>query len=239
VIAGPNGESIVIGLLAPVLDMANPQAASMVKMETRGGRPLPGLYTAFAYTDDPVQAYIGVATQFARKLGKPAPRFTIRSAQTHAAATGPGFTAIDGEVDEADGNGAKTLAAQVYTMKPSRGGIWGVAVSVVEVPAALVAAEGATVVAICASYAKNDAVADQASRTRIAAIQPIAGATLEAMRVRENAMDRQVAAYARDLVDKAIIAGTAPGDWADALARNDPQHFQALAADALLKGIDY
>lgn len=234
VIAGPNGESIVIGLLAPVLDLSNPQAVSLVKSETRSGRPLPGLYTAFAYTDDPVKAYIGVASLFAQKLAKPAPRFTIRSTQTRAS-----YTAIDGEVDDADGHGVKTLAAQVYTMPPSRNGIWGVAVSEVEVPIGLVAAESATVAAICASYAKNDSVADPAARTRIAAIQPIAGATLEPMRVRENAMDRQIAAFARDLGDKAIIAGVAPVEWPDALARGDPQHFKALTADGLLKGIDY
>ena len=75
--AGPNGESIHLGVYLRIMDPRSPQT----QMALRTGRPLPGAPSVYPSGGDLVQALLAVVQQVHQKEHMPTPTINITSTQ--------------------------------------------------------------------------------------------------------------------------------------------------------------
>jgi hypothetical protein len=259
---GPKGERLLFGIYIPVIDPTNPQARTMMNMETQGGRvPLPGLYVAVPPGTDPGRAYISAAAQLAQKQRRPAPTINITKV-TPVQAQGRGRAVIlQADLDAHDGKGLMALSVQLYILPPmDYSGSWGMSVSQASVPKPLFEQETPTLVAIAKSYRVNNEVVQgevqqqiqmnneftSSVLARARASQAAFDQKLAHDRANEDARDRSFQAFDNVILGQSVVAdtqrnahGTISNDYADALVRSNPDRFQYVPTQDYVKGIDY
>ncbi len=255
--AGPNGESIHLGVYWPILDPRNPQT----QMSLRSGRPLPGAYTAYPSGGDLVQAFLAVAQQVHQKQHIPMPTINITSSkkmQTSQMVTDSVLLMAD--IDAHDGKGLMASSILVSALRPITGGSWAITVNQGTVPKQLADKEWPTITAIANSWRQNGAVIQAQTQAEIGRIQQIganAKAQADAAHAAEDAHNASVEArwdnqarsnqnFSNYLLDQTVVQDNNTGghatvwnQYADSLVKNDPNRYQYVQTPDFLKGIDY
>lgn len=255
--AGPRNEVVTLGMHIPVINTANPMQARRVAMETRGGTmPLPGMYTAYPYGSDPVQAFVAITNQVRQKSRKP-PFSLEKIIQKQDQGSGFVMRAV---VDGHDGIGPKEgiLAVSFSQLGPM--GNYVMYVNQVAAPVADAASEMPTLIAISRSYAANDAQIGRETAGEIAHIKQIgaqARAQADAAHQQEDAtaqqfenhmtdIDRNSRGFADYMREQTVVSstdGTAHGRFdnatAAAIVQSDPSHFEYLPTSEYVQGRDF
>jgi hypothetical protein len=259
--AGPNGESIHMGVYLPIMDPRSPQT----QMQLRSGRPLPGLVTAYPSGGDLAQAFLAVVQQIHQKQGTPNPTINITSNRKFPiSGIATDAVLLEGEMDAHDGKGLMATSIVVSALQPIANGTWAITVNQGSVPKQLKDAEWPTLTAIANSWKRNDSVINaeiqahtQAEINRIHQIGANAKAQADAAHAAEDAHNASVEArwdsqarsnqnFSNYLLDQTVVQdnntgahGTVWNQYADSLVKNDPNRYQYVQSPDFLKGIDY
>lgn len=259
-IKGPKNEAVILGNYFPIIDTSTPQGSRQAQMYMMSGRGLPGKYTAVPYTTDAAEAYKAVATQYAQKLGKPAPFIQIKSQKSGAARDGSGgvIAVLTGVLDFHDGEGRKNFNMQV-AISPRMPAGWSIMLSGVQVPVAIGTRERNTLNAMVASYRANNSVINGETQQAIGQIHAIgdaARAQANAAHAAEDAqeqsfnqhmsdIDRQSAGFSDYLLDQSVVTNENGehkrfyNDYANALVQSNPQKFSIVPTSQYIQGQDF
>jgi len=259
--AGPNGESIHMGVYLPIMDPRSPQT----QMQMRSGRPLPGLYTIYPSGGDLAQAFLSVVQQIHQKQGTPNPTINITSNRKFPiSGIATDAVLLEGDMDVHDGKEPMATSIVVSALRPIANGTWAITVNQGTVPKQLKEAEWPTLTAIANSWKRNDAVIDgqiqartQAEINRIHQIGANAKAQADSAHAANDAHNASVEAmwdsrdkrnqnFSNYLLDQTVVQdnntgahGTVWNQYADSLVKNDPNRYQYVQTPHFLKGIDY
>jgi hypothetical protein len=259
--AGPNGESIHMGVYLPIMDPRSPQT----QMALRSGRPLPGLYTIYPSGGDLAQAFLAVVQQIHQKKGTTNATINITSNRKFPiSGIATDAVILEGDMDAHDGKGAMATSILVSALRPIANGTWAITVNQGTAPKQLKDAEWPTLTAIANSWKRNDAVIDgqiqartQAEINRIHQIGANAKAQADAAHAANDAHNASVEArwdsqarsnqnFSNYLLDQTVVQdnntgahGTVWNQYADSLVKNDPNRYQYVQTPDFLKGIDY
>jgi hypothetical protein len=255
--AGPNGESIHLGVYLRVADPRSPQT----QMALRSGRPLPGAPSVYPSGGDLVQALLAVVQQVHQKEHMPTPTINITSTQkmpTSHIVTDSVLLMAD--IDAHDGKGLMASSLLVCALRPITGGDWAITINQGSVPKALAEQEWPTITAIANSWRQNGAVIQAQTQAQIDRIHQIganAKAQADAAHAAEDAHNASVEArwdsqarsnqnFSNYLLDQTVVQdnntgahGTVWNQYADSLVKNDPNRYQYVQTPDFLKGIDY
>lgn len=258
---GPTGSEIHYGVVVPVMDPNNPQTRSMIQMETQGGRmPLPGMYVAIPYGTDAVRAFLAAAQQLNQKARKPQMSFNVTSTKRLGGLGGGGDCAlVEGTMDRHDGTGSM-YSENTICMNPPMGGNWMLTIYQANIRQDMVQQEKPTLEAMASSYKMNGAVMNEESQEVISQIHQIGADTtarinasheafdqkLASDRANEDRVDRSNQNFSNYILDQTVVQNVQTGErgtvfnkYADSLVQNDPNRFQYVPTQDMLKGIDY
>ncbi len=259
-VGGPNGEVINLGnLVQNIYDPRNPKTQGMVSYLSKGSTP----FYVCQFPGDVLAAYQCVVAQTRQRNHKPPVTLKIldradlgaNQAETQA-------VQILAEVDLHDGKGIQMLSGRIGIRRPLGTGSWAMNLSVSTAPKELADKEWPTFAAIFASHRQNGQAIDAENIAVAGRIQAQGRANDILVKARSDANDahnRQVEqtwddqakrnkAFENYQMDRTTVEyrgaevpahGTFDNPTADWLVRNDPDHFQYVPTQDLLKGIDY
>jgi hypothetical protein len=262
VVVGPNGEMVAVSLIHQMFDPSNPQGQGMIKYETQNGRrPLPPQFSVYPFGQDLVAAFMAYQQQAAQRGNAPVPTFSV----TSKTKTGPTQWAADGvtvlgELDMHDGKGPLRSLILISAMKRAGPAQWGMMVTRVSAPDKVATEEWPTLLAIANSENQNAAVIQAQTQQVIKQIHQVGenakkqadaqhaandahNAAVEAQWDSNAKMSKSFQEYTLDqsvIVDK--NTGEHKTEWnqtADLLVKIDPNRFQYVPRQDLLKGVDY
>jgi hypothetical protein len=229
----------------------------MLQYLSRGQVP----FTACPYPGDLVSGYSCVINQLRRRRGQDA--LSIRVLNRERMRAGQFTTQVElitAEVDLHDGKGPMIASLQVGTMPRNPQGGWALTLSGALAPKALAEREWSTLKAIYASYHQNgqviagqtarviaDIQARGAANTKLAEARSAANDAHNAsVRAQWDEQDRQSKIFQNYTLDRAVIRdteqnahGTLSYGAADALVKANPNRFEYVPNQELLKGVDY
>ena len=254
---GPNSESIHFGLYFPILDPRSPQT----QMSLRGGRPLPGMYTAYPSGGDLVQAFLAVIQQVHQKQHAAMPTINITSSKKlPTSPTETDSVLLTADIDSHDGKGLMASSLLVSALRPITGGTWAITVNQGSIPKQLADKEWPTITAIANSWRQNGAVIQAQTQAEIGRIKQIganAKAQADAAHAAEDTHNASVEArwdsqarsnqnFSNYLLDQTVVQDNNTGghatvwnQYADSLVKNDPNRYQYVQTPDFMKGIDY
>jgi hypothetical protein len=262
VVGGPNGEMVAVSIIHQMFDPSNPQGQGMIKYETQQGRrPLPPQFSVYPFGQDLAAAFMAYQTQAAQRGNAPTPTLSVTSKTKNA----PTQWAADsvtvlGELDMHDGKGPLRSLILISAMKRAGPSQWGMMVTRVSAPDKVATEEWPTLLAIANSEKQNGAVIQAQTQQEINRIHQIGenakrqadaahasndahNASVEAQWDSNARMSKSFQEYTLDqsvIVDK--NTGEHKTEWnqkADFLVKADPNRFQYVPKQDLLKGVDY
>jgi hypothetical protein len=255
--AGPNGESLHIGIYVPVMDTGNPQTRAQVQRETGGGaRALPGMYVAYPFGDDPFRTLQAIDAQLRAKQNMPQASFSLLSKEDQ----GNNCTHFRVDMDAHDGKGVMFSSIVMCVLPPKMAGSWAATFNQAVLPKATAEQEIPTVRAMMQSYRMNGQVIQAETQQTIDNIHRIGAAakaqadSAHAANDAHNAsvethwdqIDRQSKAFSNYQLDQTQLQdslrnerGTVSNAYADALVKADPNRYQYVGTQDFLKGVDY
>ena len=256
---GPNGESIHLGvILQNIYDPNNPRSNGMIQYMQMARQPV----AIYPYDGNLVDAVISVAQQNHRNQNLPVPTFDVlKVVPLPPTQYETRVVYVTAKMDAHDGKGMMLTRMRVGSFAEGPAGGWAITVNQVSAPEDRAAAEGPTLAAILASYRQNGQVIFSETGAVIRNIQALSAANTKAAndigaeRDRVNAdvegrwddnakynqtfrnyqMDQSVIQDNEGVNDHATM-DDAP---ADALVRSDPNRYQYVPTQDMLKGIDY
>jgi hypothetical protein len=255
--AGPDGEAIHLGAIwQGIYDPRNPQTQGMLHYLDMGHHP----YYVYPYGGSLVDAWISIARQSHQRDGTPAPSFTTTSTETvpHSPYESAAVLAL-GVLDAHDGKGPLKARARIGALKPT-GAQWALTLELEVLPANRVEQDWPTIVAMVQSYRQNGAEIQRQTNMvidQIHANAAAANARAQATAAANDAHNRAVEAgwddaakynksFENYTLDRAVIQDNDTGEHgtgnygiADALVKANPQRFQYVPTQDLLKGVDY
>ena len=255
---GPHDEVMILGeIFQNNYDPRVPQSRGMLQYLSKGKVP----YTACPYPGDLVAGYTCVINQTRQRRGLPPLSISILNRERMQAGQ---FTTqaelVTAELDRHDGKGPMIASLQVGTMRMNPSGGWALTLSGALAPKALADAEWSTLKAIYASYRQNgQVIANQTARviadihargaanTKLAEARSAANDAHNAsVRAQWDEQDRQSKVFQNYTLDRATIRdteqnahGTFTYGTADALVKANPNRFEYVPNQELLKGVDY
>jgi hypothetical protein len=262
VVVGPNGEVIAVSLIHQMFDPSNQQGRGMINYETQNGRrPLPIQFSVYPFGGDLVDAFMAFQKQYAERNRLPAPTLTVTSKTPSAPNQyqAAGITVL-GDLDLHDGKGPLTSLILIGAMKRVGPAQWGMTVTRVSCPKKFAAEEWPTLLAIANSENQNAAVIQAQTQQVIKQIHQVGedakkrsdaqhaandahNAAVEAQWDNQAKMSKSFQEYT---LDQAVVVDTHTGahatGWnqaADALVKADPNRYQIVQRQDLLKGVDY
>jgi hypothetical protein len=259
---GPNGEAVVVSVVHQMFDPSNPQGQSMIRYETQNGRrPLPSQFAVYPFGGDLLDAFMAYQKQLAERSHVPAPTLSVTSKTKSAPVDwlADGVT-VNGDLDMHDGKEPLTSLILISAMKRVGPAQWGMMVTRVSAPKHLAAAEWPTLLAIANSEKQNSAVIQAQTQQVINQIHQVgenAKRQADAAHASNDAHNASVQAqwdnqarmsksFQEYTLDQAVVLDTHTGEratgWnqaADALVKADPNRFQIVQKQDLLKGVDY
>jgi hypothetical protein len=233
----------------------------MIQMETQGGRvPLPGGYVAIPYGTDAVRAFLAAAQQLNQKARKPQMSFQVTSTKRLGSLGGGGdCTLVEGTMDRHDGTGT-LYSENTVCMNPPMSGNWMLTIYQANIRQDMVQQEKPTLEAMASSYKMNGAVMNEESQAVISQIHQIGADTTARINASHEAFDRKLADdranedvrdranqnFSNYQLDRTVVQDSQTGErgtvfnkYADSLVQNDPNRFQYVPTQDMLKGIDY
>lgn len=263
---GPNGEAVALGYPFLASDTNNPSVRQTMATLQRGGLQNTAYARAlyYPYGGDLGKTFSDLVNMDRKRGGQGLASIQI-SSETPAQFPAPWRCAhLAGKIDPNDGKGPREMNTVFCSSPPGRfGGYMNLAYHTA-VPVALGDKERATMGAILASFAPNQAViqsqANAIAAPEIARIHEIgrqAAQQADAAHAAEDAHNRSVEArwdaqdksnqaFSNYLLDQTVIQdnlkGTHSTEWnqtADALVKSDPQRYQYVDTPNFWKGVDY
>jgi len=262
IVAGPNGEIERLSQIHQFLDPSTPQGQKMIQYETQNGRrQLPEQFTTYPYGRDLVEAFRAYLQQASQRANIPTPTFTVTSSTN----VPPGQYSVGGltilaDLDLHDGSGMRTALFQLAVMKRIEPSMWGLMATAISVPKKFAQEEWPTMLAVANSMKQNGAVIQaqtQQTIDQIHAVGAAAKAQADAAHAANDAHNASVEAHWDNMarasksfqeytLDQAVVVDTHTGahatGWnqaADALVKADPNRYQIVQRQDLLKGVDY
>jgi hypothetical protein len=232
---GPAGAGLHFDWPIAALDPNDPRSRGSRR---NGGNSL----VAIPHGAGAADVFKSVVTQLYQKRGKAPPTIDIvdtkrLSAQESVVVANIG--AIDGQ------SPARSLIDVTLSPLDALGG-YTIFLYTISFPQSVAAQSQATVTAIFHSYKVNQDVAVAESRADTQKVQQFTQNTVDDMRRRQDAQDRQFQAFDNNLLDRTVIRdtdlnghGTVSNDLADALVEANPNRFQEVPPGEYVKGIDY
>ena len=256
-VAGPHGEEVHLGaMFQGIYDPRSPQTRSMIDYLNKAHRP----YFVYPYGGDLVKSWTTVMQQSHQRDNTPVPTFRLTGGQR--VQPSPYETAaalVLGDFDANNGRGPLVSSIRIGAMKPT-GGQWALNVNRVSIPKQLADEEWPTVVAMVNSYRQNGAEIQRQTNIIIQNIHDIGAAATARAEATSKANDRHNAdvearwddnakynkSFENYQLDRTVIQdndrnerGTAGYPLADALVRSNPNRFQYVQTQDLMKGVDY
>ena len=262
VASGPNGEMERLSLIHQMIDPTTPQGNSMIQMYTANGRkPLPEQWSVYPFGRDLVESYKAYLQQASQRNHTQVPTLTVTSSTKLPPSqyTANGIS-IMAEMDLHDGKGPRVSFVQIAAMKRVGPAIWGMSLTFVSVPKPLAQSEWPTMMAVANSMRQNGAVIQaqtqvtidqihrvgQAAKQRADATNAANDAHNAAFEAHMDDIDRASKSFQEYQLDQSVIVDTHTGEhatgWnqaADSLVRLDPNRYQYVSQENLLKGVDY
>jgi hypothetical protein len=262
IVSGPNGEIERLSQIHSFLDPSTPQGQRMIQFETQNGRrPLPVQFTVYPYGRDLVEAFRAYLQQSSQREHYPTPTFTVTSATN----VPPGQNSLGGltilaDLDLHDGSGMRAALFQIFLMKRVEPSGWSCIATAISVPRKFYQEEWPTMLAVANSMRQNGAVIQAQTQQTIDQIHAVGAAAKQqadnahAANDAHNAgvqahwdnMDRASKSFQEYTLDQAVVVDTHTGvratGWnqaADALVKADPNRYQIVQRQDLLKGVDY
>jgi hypothetical protein len=261
-VSGPNGEDERLSLIHQVIDPTTPQGNSMIQMYTANGRkPMPEQWTVYPYGRDLVETFKAFMQQFSQKSNLPVPTLVVNSTTkippTQYQAYG---VEVTGEIDMHDGKGPRAALVQLGELRRVGPAYWSLTTTLVSVPKQFAQAEWPTMLAVANSMNQNSAVIQAQTKTVIDQIHRVgeaakqrsdaANAADDARRASFEAhmdsIDRTSKSFQEYQLDQSVVVDTHTGEhatgWnqaADALVKSDPNRYQYVSQENLLRGVDY
>jgi len=239
-----------------IYDPNNPRAQGMIQYMSRGNTP----FLVCAY-GDLVAAYQCAVAQNARRQQREAPTVTVRSVQQLPANQyETQVVLLSAETNFNDGKGPMTSSVRLGSFQEGPQGGWALTISAVHVPKQLSDQEWPTMRAIAASYRQNGQVIQQQTNQVIADIHARAAVNTKIAEERSRENDqhnadvearwddqaKQNKAFENYTLDRAVVQdndvpahGTFTYPTADFLVKTDPDRFQYVPTQDLVKGVDY
>ena len=256
--AGPRGESVHLGvIIGNIYDPNIAQSQHMIQYMEQTHKP----YFACSFHGDLVGLYRCVTQQDHQRERTPVPTLTVTSEeketpdQYHVASS-----IIKGEMDSHDGTGLLRLSMRLGATRGGGAGMWSLTISGVSVPKQLWDEELATVKAIMASYNQNAQVINQQTAVVIDNIHAVGEASKQRSLAANAASDARIADFNSHMddisrnskvfenyqLDQTVIQdnvnstrGTTGYALGDALVKGNPNRFEYVPNQDLLKGVDY
>jgi hypothetical protein len=257
---GPRGEMVVLSLVRTMYDPSSPQGQQALQAINRAGRGMP-FGTGIGRYGDLVGAFMYLSTQGNQSMNLPAPTLNVTSTQNLPIPQNQGFgVLIIGEMDLKNGKGPMTSSIQITSglrRDPSR---WIITVNQVSVPKALADQEWPTMTAMVASWRQNGQVIQAHTNQVIAQIHQVgenAKRQADAAHAAEDAHNaaveahwdadaRQSKSFQEYQLDQSVVVDKNTGEHktvsngaAQLLVGSDPNRFQYVQNQDLLKGVDY
>jgi hypothetical protein len=251
---GPHGESLHMGILnGNNYDPQTPQGANMINYMRRGSTP----FTACSMSSDLIADFQCVSTQNRQRQGKAPIQLHVVSSKFDPQNRMEG--AFLAETNLGDGNGSMMSSLRLGAKRMGPGN-WILTVGMVNVPKNLADQEWPTIQAMIMSYRQNSAVIQQQTtqiinqiNARAEANRKLADARAQAnyahnKQVEDNwdVQAKENKAFENYTLDRAVVRdndipahGTFDYPTADWLVKSDPNRFQYVSTQDLLKGIDY
>ena len=251
---GPHGESLHMGVInGNNYDPQTPQGAQMINYMRRGSTP----FTACPMSSDLMADFQCVSTQNRKRQNQPPIRLRVVSSKFDPQNRMEG--AFLAETDFSDGKGAYMTSLRLGAKRMGPGN-WMLTVGAANVPKALAEQEWPTIHAMIMSYRQNSAVIQQQTaqiisqiNARAEANRKLADAKAEANYAHNKQIEdnwdvqaKENKAFENYTLDRAVVQdneipahGTFDYPTADWLVKSDPNRFQYVATQDLLKGIDY
>lgn len=262
VVVGPNGEMVAVSLIHQMFDPSNPQGQNMIKYETQNGRrQMPPQFSVYPFGGDLVDAFMAYQKQAAQRSNLPVPTLVVTS-KTNSAPNqyqAAGITVL-GELDMHDGKGPMRSLILIGAMKRAGPAQWGMSVTRVSAPDKIATEEWPTLLAIANSENQNAAVIQAQTQQVINQIHQIGEDAKRRSDAQHAANDAHNAAVEKQwdenakmsksfqeyTLDQSVIVDKTTGEhataWnqtADWLVKADPNRFQYVPRQDLLKGVDY
>jgi hypothetical protein len=262
IVSGPNGEIERLSEVRTFLDPSTPQGQRRIQFETQNGRrPLPEQLTVYPYGRDLVEAFRAYLQQAGQRGHMATPTFTVTS--TTSVPPGPnslGGLTILADLDLHDGTGMRAALFQLFLMKRIDPSGWSFIATAISVPKKFVQEEWPTMLAVANSMKQNGAVIQAQTQQTIDQIHAVGAAAKQqadsahaandahnaSVQTHWDNMDRASKSFQEYTLDQAVIVDTHTGahatGWnqaADALVKADPNRYQIVQKQDLLKGVDY
>jgi hypothetical protein len=247
---GPNGEQISIAILYQGIQNSG-------NGTTFGG----GRAIVCPYGGDVFQAYMCVIDQLRKSKNLPAPTFKLTSSQKEGANQQEQqvIQAIF-EMDLHDGKGMRKASARIGEMHVAGLPTWALTVTGSNAPETVYAAQNPIISAMVRSYSVNRSVINQETQTVISNIHAIGAASAAQAQADDqrreassasydshmDAIDSQSKAFEDYTLDRSVVndtgtgaRGTVSNSYADSLVKANPNRFEIVPNQGLIKGQDY
>jgi len=254
---GPKGESIHMGVInGNIYDPSTPQGQSMIQYMRKGSTP----FTVCPFSRDLVADYQCVAGQNRQRKQLPQLSMHVIDVKNLPPNQYELVEAlVSAEIDFGDGKGPMKASIRLGANRTGPA-MWNLNVSQVNVPRDLADEEWPTMRAMVASYRQNGQVIQQQTDQVIAEIHARGEANTKLAEARSAANDahnaaveqrwddqaKQNKAFENYTLDRSVVQdneqsarGTFTNPTADALVKLDPNRFQYVPTQDLLKGVDY
>ena len=248
---------VAVSLIHTILDPSTQQGQGLINYETQNGRrPLPNQFSVYPFGRDLVDAFMAYQKQAAERSHAAVPSLPVTS-KTKSPPNqyqADGVTVI-GDLDMHDGKGPLTSLILIGAMKRVGPAQWAMTVTRVSAPKRLATQEWSTLLAIA-----NGAVIQAQTQQVINQIHQVGenarkqadaqhaandahNASVEAQWDSQAKMSKSFQEYT---LDQAVVVDTYTGahatGWnqaANLLVKADPNRFQYVQRQDLLKGVDY
>ena len=257
-VAGPHGEEVHLGaMFQGIYDPRNPRTRGMIDYLNKGRQP----YFIYPFGDDLVKSWLAILQQAHQRDHAPTPSFHVTNVQdTPHSPYESAAVLVEGEFDAHDSRGPLVSSVRLGAMRPTGGMQWALTVNRESVPKELAEEEWPTIVAMANSYRQNGAEIQRQTNIIIQNIHANAAAAQARARATSEANDRHNAdvearwddnakynkSFENYQLDRTVIQdndrnerGTVGYQYGDALVRSDPNRFQYVPTQDLLKGVDY
>jgi hypothetical protein len=232
---GPAGAGLHFDWPIAALDPNDPRSRGL----RRGGA---SSLVAVAHGTDAANTFKSAIAQLYQKRGKAPPTIDIVDTKRLS----PQESLLVANVGAIDGQSPARSLIDIAIGPLDNFGGYTIFLYTISVPQPIAEQSQATITAIFHSYKVNQDVALAEIRVDSQKAQQFTDSTVNDMRRRQDAQDRQFQAFDNNLLDRTVIRdtdlnghGTVSNDLADALVEANPNRFQEVPPSEYVKGIDY
>ncbi len=242
-VKGPKGEIVLSGLAFTAFIPGSFMAETTLQLREQG-YPSTGAVAFASYQADPLQDALAVAQSLASQQNQPPLRVVkVIADQVLGQFAGATIAYLELVQDAEDGKGPFHVSAQVMIMPPAPQGEWFLSyLMLATAPEPEADAIRPTILAILNSLQLNQQVLAAERLEK----QQLLNSFMQTMQQREDAMDREAAAFDRVIRGASVVADAntgkhyeTPYDVETVLLSANPDRFHEVPVAEYIKGVDY